>query len=346
MYDAAGNRLGWGRVGMDGVIELFDAGGNRIGLVRQSFAGNGDARGYEFDENLHPRDDAGKWTDTGGGAGGQRQWIDAKGVSVTDGAQLDRIKRLAIPPAWTDVKVAADPMAHLQAVGRDAKGRTQARYSGAFTTMRAVAKFKRVEKLAKGYPRLVAGAAADMAKGNEAATVASLILSTSMRVGSDGDTLASVKAYGATTLEARHVSVSGNVVSFDFMGKKGVPWQGGIENGGLATAMRRQLGGKSGTDRVFTVSAKDVNQYFKRYGKFSAKDIRTLHGTALAKQALAKEPEPTTKTAARSLVKRVSDFVAMRLHNTGAVAKSAYINPVVWAPLEAKFGMKVLKATA
>jgi len=300
-----------------------------------------------FDPN-QPRDKIGRWSGEGGaltsgGTGKDREFRDANGNLVTDQATLSRIAGLRIPPMWTDVEVSANPKSELQAVGKDAKGRTQYLYSAEATGRNAAAKFERVAKLAKVYPKLVAGVGKDIARGKEEAIVVGLMLGSAMRVGSAGETLANVKAFGASTLEARHLSVSGNVVHYDFIGKKGVAWKGQIDDPQLAGVIKPLLKGKSGSDRVFSTSAENVNGYLKTYGQFSAKDLRTLIGTSLAQRELKKSAMPTTKTDAKKLVASVAKTVSGFLRNTAAVAKSAYINPIVWAPMEARFGFAVLK---
>lgn len=280
-------------------------------------------------------------------AGKDRSWVDAKGQPITDEATLLRIKTLAIPPAWTDVQVSVDPKAQLQVTGVDIKGRKQYRYSAEFTGRQAAAKFQRVTQVAKAYPRLLDGISRDLVRGKmQEAVVAALITQASMRMGSPGEARGDVKAYGASTLEPRHVTVRGDTVAFNFPGKKGVQWTGEVQDPVLAKAVAWALKGKRTNQPLFGVDAKAVNRYFRRFGQFSAKDIRTLHGTALARQQLAGEPPPKTKREARALVRRVAVAVATQLRNTPAVAKSNYINPIVWAPLESEFGITVLKRKA
>jgi DNA topoisomerase-1 len=322
-----------------------------IELSGRGFCGDHASRDYDFNPD-QARDESGKWTAVeGAGAAvsdeyqvGGRAFVGGDGQVITDRDALDRIKALHIPPQWTGVEVSDNPNSALQATGIDSKGRQQYLYSTKATGERAAAKFQRVAELSKVYPKLVRGVEQDLAKGKEEAVVTGLILATAMRVGSDADTQANVKAYGATTLEARHLTVTGDIVKFDFIGKKGMAWQGTITDPTLASAIGSRLVGKSGSDKVFSVSAGQVNGYLKGYGKCSAKDLRTLIGTSVAQRALKSAPPPTTKTEAKKLVANVAKQVSSTLRNTPSVAKSAYINPIVWAPIEHKFGITVLKA--
>lgn len=307
----------------------------------------------DFDESEHPREDDGKFAPKGSGesssnaksedairavgTGKERTFINADGSPVDEATQA-RINALGIPPGWTGVQVSADPQSPLQAIGYDASGKEQPRYSKEHTTAANAAKHLRVAALAQdGYKKMVQGVASDLNKGVEEAIVMSLVLSTAMRIGGDSE-----KAIGATTLEAQHLSVDGDMVRFDFPGKSGKRWEGTIRNERLAKQISTRLVGKSSTDRVFSSSASKVNSYLKQYGKMSAKDVRTLQGTSVAMKELKQLGEPKTLKEAKQHIKIVSTKVSEHLRNTPATAKKHYINPAVWAPIQAKFGIQVV----
>jgi DNA topoisomerase I len=321
-----------------------------IELSGKGFSQENLTQAYAFDPN-QPRDEDGKWSAEGGGSnaksedairgegsGKDKTFVNADGSPV-DAATQDRIKALGLPPAWTNVQVSADPKSPLQAIGTDASGKEQYRYSKQWRTERNAAKHLRVAALAQdGYKTMVKGVERDLRQGKEEAVVMSLVLSTAMRIGGRSE-----KAIGATTLEAQHLSVSGDLVRFAFPGKSGKQWEGTIRNEALAKQISMRLKGKSGTDRVFGVTAIKVNTYLKQYGQMSAKDVRTLQGTAIAHKVAKELGMPTTVKEAKGYIKTISIKVAEHLRNTPAVAKSSYINPAIWAPIQAKFGISVLK---
>ena len=303
----------------------------------------------DFDEEDHPREEDGKFAPKGSGSsnaksedaitsqgeGKEKTFFNADGSPV-DAATQERINALGIPPGWTGVRVSADPTSSLQAIGYDSSGKEQPKYSTKHTGEANAAKFARCAMLIQtgAYAAMGKGTAADAAKGHEEATVARIILATTMRIGGESD-----KAIGATTLEARHLSVDGDLVRYDFPGKSGQQWQGTIKDADLAKQITARLEGKSGTDLVFRTNPGKVNAYLKRYGKTSAKDVRTIQGTALAHRELNALGKPTSLKEAKSFVKITVAKVAERLHNKPATAKEHYIDPIVWAPIQAEWGI-------
>jgi DNA topoisomerase-1 len=252
----------------------------------------------------------------------------------------DQLSALKLPPAWTHVRVNTDPDAALVAVGKDKKGRTQYRYSAAHSEAAAAEKFERMKSFEKALPTLRSATEQDVDHENEAtreaAVVTRLIDKTGFRIGSDEDTLASKKAYGATTLQARHVMVSGDTVTFAFSGKKGVPIRKTIEDPVLARVIGERLQNLKSRDPLFKTSDKAVRDYMAQHAPgHTPKDFRTRHATAMALDLVKRQPKPSTpreaKQARLEIAKKVSEF----LGNTPTVALASYINPVVFAKWKA-----------
>ena len=248
-----------------------------------------------------------------------------------------RIKALRVPPAWKDVHISDDHKSALQATGIDDAGRKQYLYSASHSEKKAAEKFARLKAFNDKLPSIRDAVARDIKRGadvtpaeREAATVLYLIDKTAFRVGSDAETGGAVKAYGASTLEARHVSISGHDVTFSFTGKKGVQIDKTVSDAKLAKllAPRVKAGGK-----LFDVSDGTIRSYLKtRAGapEFKVKDFRTWHGTQMALKAMKTMIRPKTKTAFNKAQREVSKVVAAHLGNTPAIAKASYIDPAVW----------------
>jgi DNA topoisomerase I len=251
---------------------------------------------------------------------------------------LAKIKKHGVTGATHDVQVNDNDEDHLQIVGKDAKGKTQYWYSSEHKNKAAADKFKRLKAFHKAIPRVsvkvekILTGKRTSPVDRDCSAICRMIELTGFRVGSKEDTGADVKAYGATTMLREHVSVNGDSISFDFIGKKGVRQQKTITDPILA----RYLESK-GEGRLFPdVTYSKVDRFFDDISgdKFSLKDYRTWHGTTIALRELAKYAEPSTKkeaTAIRQVVlKEVSDF----LGNTPAIAKDSYVDPAVWGPLD------------
>ena len=282
----------------------------------------------EWDESKHPRAPAG--TSEGG------QFISA--TSELNPEQTERLKSLGVPPGWRDVLLNVDPTADLQAVGRDAKGRKVYLYSAEHHARQAASKFGRLKAFNAEVSNLRAHFDRDMRSADpvtrEAATVMRIIDKTAFRIGSRSETGGEVKAYGATTLRSEHVSVSGDKVSFDFVGKHGVRNVKMIEDRQLARelAPRIERGGE-----LFRVREQQVRDYLHdRDGEFMVKDFRTWHGTNRALELVRSLPVPETKTAFQKSVAQVSREVAAHLGNTPAVARGSYIDPAVFSAWQAR----------
>src|SRR5688572_27777486 len=284
------------------------------------------------------------------GAGIRRQragkgwrYIGVDGRTVRDTAVTSRIRALAIPPAWSDVWIAPSDRAHIQATGRDAKGRKQYRYHARFRQVRDAAKFDRMLAFARALPRVRGKVARDLGlEGLPAdkvlAALVRLLESTLIRVGNE-EYARKNRSFGLTTLRHGHVAVAGPVVQFRFRGKSGKDHVVKVRDRRLAAIVAecRALPGPSlfqwvdGKGRRRGVDSDDVNAYLRQItGRdFTAKDFRTWSGTVLAAVALEKRATPATKTQAKKDVVAAVCAVAERLGNTPAIARKSYVHPAV-----------------
>jgi DNA topoisomerase-1 len=254
-------------------------------------------------------------------------------------ATAEQRKALKLPPGWTDVRINPDPNAALQAVGKDSKGRQTYRYSVEHSGEAAAEKFARLQEFNKALPNLREQVAADLSSDDpevrEAATLIRLIDRTSFRVGSNRDTLAEKKAFGATTLEARHVKIDGDDIRFRFIGKKGVPISKRVEDGPLARALEARMPARG---PIFGAGADGrVRGYIGQHAPgFTPKDFRTRRGTTEALAILKRMPVPKGAAALRKARREVGKRVAKALGNTPAVALGSYIDPAVFGRWEAR----------
>jgi DNA topoisomerase I len=270
------------------------------------------------------------------------------GRPVRDRATLERIRSLVIPPAWTKVWIATKANAHLQATGRDARGRKQYRYHPRWTVVRDETKYVRMLAFARVLPAIRRRVAADLRRGpltreRVLATVVALLERTLIRVGNDE--YARVNgSFGLTTLLDRHVDVRGRRVRFHFRAKSGVVQKIDLEDALLARSVQRcqDLPGQTLFQYVdddgarHTISSTDVNDYLREVAgqEFTAKDFRTWAGTVLAACALCADIALPSTTARKRFVSEAIGEVAERLGNTKAVCRKCYVHPAV---LEAFF---------
>lgn len=232
---------------------------------------------------------------------------------------------LTIPPVWKNVKLNIDPTAPLQVMGIDTKGRSQSIYTVKHSKEAAAEKFARLKEFTKKVSGLQKRIEKDFGKNDEAKALY-LISKTGFRVGSDKDTKAAVKAYGASTLEAKHVKVTDNKIQIRFTGKKGVTNSATINDARLA----RHFAGKK-TGKIFDTNDSKIRRYLKTIdGNFKVKDFRTFIGTSEALKAVKKLPKPATAKERNKGILNVCRQVAKKLGNTIAVARSAYIAPEVF----------------
>ncbi len=268
-------------------------------------------------------------------------WVSADGKSLTK-VEQNNVKSAKIPPAWTDVMVSSDSKPSLLAVGKDSKSRVQSRYSSEHTAQAAKEKFSRVVDLTTKVPKLMKKSQKDMLDRNQtqrtrdnAATVY-LIARTGFRPGSDKDTGAETQAFGASTLEKRHIKVKGETSTFDFVGKKGVTITKTVRDQALAGYLSEKLATLKANEKVFDTSGTSAMTYMRSVTgpQYKLKDLRTWNGTAVAANLVGREPVPATAAALKDQQRRISKAVAEHLGNTPAIALASYINPMVWKTTE------------
>ena len=267
------------------------------------------------------------------------------GRRVRDAETLDRIRALVIPPAWTRVWIAQAANAHIQATGRDAKGRKQYRYHPKWTEVRDAAKYGRLTDFARALPAVRRRVAADLrqpplSRARVLATVVSLLERTGIRIGNEEYARAN-GSYGLTTLQNRHVEVRGSTLRFRFRAKSGVLQQISLEDARLARSVKRlqELPGQTlfqyvdADGQTERVDSDDVNAYLREAcgEDVTAKDFRTWAATVEAACALEAMPASETITARKRDVVKAVEQVAKQLGNTKAVCRKCYVHPEVLA---------------
>lgn len=264
------------------------------------------------------------------------------GATIRDDDVLDRIRRLAIPPAWTDVWICAWPNGHLQATGRDARGRKQYRYHARYRARREDAKFERLIAFAKALPALREQVERDLGRTGlprekVVAAVVRLLELTLIRVGNDEYARLN-RSFGLTTLRDRHARVDGTEITFRFRGKSGRDHEVGLRDRRLASVVRRcrDLPGQElfqyvdDEGRPQDVASDDVNAYLGRIAPgITAKEFRTWAGTVLAYRALRALGKGSTDREKQRNVTVAIQATADNLGNTAAVARQAYVHPAV-----------------
>ena len=266
------------------------------------------------------------------------------GEEVTDEAEIARIRALAIPPAYTDVWVCADPRGHLQAVGRDAKGRKQYRYHPRWREIRDEAKFGKMLVFGEKLPVIRAQVERDLGlhglpRQKVLAVVVRLLERTLARIGNE-EYARTNKSFGLTTLRHRHARVKGSHVVLDFRAKHGGEWHVDLQDRRLAGIIARleDLPGQElfqfeDHDGVrHGISSQDVNGYLHEITgeEITAKDFRTWAATNLAALALHELQQFDTAAAAKKNLVRAVEHVAMQLGNTPAICRKCYIHPAIF----------------
>lgn len=268
---------------------------------------------------------------------------DAEGRKVTDAETLARIRALAIPPAYEDVRIAADPRAHLQAVGRDEAGRIQHRYHPDWERVRERRKLQRLARLIEALPRLRQRIAADL-KGRELsrakalACAAAVIDRCHIRVGNEVYARAN-GSHGASTLLKRHVSVAGRQVALAFRGKGGKEIACARDDAPLARALtrlktlpgRRLFQYRDDEGAVATIGAADVNAYLREAAGLpvSSKDLRMLAANAAAAELLLSTDIAASERGRQRQLADIMRAIAERLVNTPAVVRKSYVHEIV-----------------
>jgi DNA topoisomerase-1 len=272
------------------------------------------------------------------------------GSRLKDPAEIERIRRLAIPPAYRDVWICPDPKGHLQATGRDDRGRKQYRYHPFWRQQRDETKFQHMREFARALPGIRRRVQRDLRKPGMPrekilATVVRLLETTVIRVGND-EYARDNHSYGLTTMRNRHVEVKRGDITFSFRGKSGKYHEIELHDPRLAKILRRcqQMPGQA----LFSylegketrhIGSQDVNEYLREItGRdFTAKDFRTWIGTVLAATAFQEFEGATSDRQARKNVNLVIESVAKVLGNTPAVCRKAYVHPeIIQSYLEGK----------
>jgi DNA topoisomerase-1 len=270
-------------------------------------------------------------------------FLDPQGKAVKDEKTLERIRKLAIPPAWTDVWICPRPNGHLQATGRDARGRKQYRYHANWREVRDETKFGRMIAFGESLPKIRERIDRDMSQrglGREKvlATVVKLLETTLIRVGNK-EYVKQNNSFGLTTLRDQHVDVEGATLRFEFRGKSGKEHSVEVQDRRLARIVKqcRDVPGQ----KLFqyldengerqSVSSEDVNAYLRETTgeDFSAKDFRTWGGTVLALSALLEVGACESEREANKAVVEAIKHVSGQLGNRPAICRKYYVHPVV-----------------
>ncbi|MBA3345774.1 MAG: DNA topoisomerase IB [Gemmatimonadales bacterium] len=277
-------------------------------------------------------------------AGKGFSYVGPDGRTIREAKPLARIRALAIPPAYTDVWICPTPNGHIQATGRDARGRKQYRYHPRWREVRDETKFSRMISFSHKLPRIRKRVDRDLGlpglpREKVVATVVRLLECTGIRVGNDEYARAN-SSYGLTTLRDNHVEVSGSKLRFEFRGKSGKTHAVDLSDRRLARIVQRcqalpgeelfQYLDEQGVQQ--TIDSGDVNAYLKEITgeDFTAKDFRTWSGTILAVAALRDLGPMATQREAKSAVLEAIDQVAKKLNNTRAVCRKYYVHPAVF----------------
>src|SRR5712692_8444813 len=271
------------------------------------------------------------------------EYFDAEGKPICDEQRLLRIKRLAIPPAWTDIWICPSPNGHIQATGRDARGRKQYRYHDRWREVRDENKYDRILLFAETLPKIRKRVEKDLGlpglpRNKILATVVQLLERTFIRVGNQ-EYARENKSFGLTTMQDRHVDVKGSKLRFRFRGKSGRKHEVDLTDKRIAKTILK-LQDLPGQDlfqyvdengEVRDLTSQDVNEYLREITgeDFTAKDFRTWAGTVLGGIALNAIGAFETKTQAKANIKDAISAVAKILGNTPAICRKCYVHPAV-----------------
>jgi DNA topoisomerase-1 len=271
------------------------------------------------------------------------EYFDRHGRRISNEKELKRIASLAIPPAWTDVWICPDARGHLQATGRDVKGRKQYRYHTGWRAVRDETKFHRLQAFAAALPSIRARTTADLQRAGlprekVLAAVVRLLEKSLIRVGND-EYAKQNRSFGLTTLRDGHVKVRGSALRFEFRGKSGIRHSIDVNDQRLARIVKqcRDLPGQElfqyidAEGRRQDVTSTDVNAYLREISgdDFTAKDFRTWAGTVLAATAFLEMERVAAPTHRKKRILEVIDAVAGVLGNTRAVCRKSYIHPLI-----------------
>lgn len=271
------------------------------------------------------------------------EWLDTEGKVIRDKQRLLRLKRLAIPPAWTEIWVSPLANGHIQATGRDARGRKQYVYHERWREVRDENKYDRILSFGKALPRIRKRVAQDLKlpglpREKVLATVVQLLESTFIRIGNE-EYARENKSFGLTTMKDRHVEVKGAKLRFRFRGKSGREHEIDVTDRRTAKIISK-LQDLPGQDlfqyvddggEIHDITSQDVNEYLRAITgeDFSAKDFRTWAGTVLTAIALNAQEKFETEKQAKSNINTAIRSVAKILGNTPAICRKCYVHPAV-----------------
>jgi DNA topoisomerase-1 len=273
------------------------------------------------------------------------EYLDAKGEKVSDEATLERIKLLVIPPAWTDVWICGDERGHLQATGRDARGRKQYRYHPRWREMRDADKFDHLVEFARALPKIRRQARADIAlpglpRRKVLALLVQLLERTCIRIGNERYAEEN-DSFGLTTMRNRHVKVSGARVEFQFRGKSGKFHRIAVDDPQLARIVRRcrDLPGQElfqyqdEAGEVQSIGSSDVNEYLQEIAgcEISTKDFRTWAGSVYVASLLRGRRRRCERVGVTHVAAAVRE-ASRQLGNTPAICRKSYVHPRVLDP--------------
>ena len=265
------------------------------------------------------------------------------GAQITDEQELARIKALAVPPAWTDVWICVNPRGHLQATGKDQKGRKQYRYHPKWRAVRDETKYYRSVAFGEALPRIRQRIEADLARPSlprekVLAAIVRLLDETAIRIGNEEYAKAN-DSYGLTTMHNDHADVDGSTVHFQFKGKSGKDQEVDVQDRRVARIIRKleDLPGqhlfeyKDESGEVHAVESSDVNEYLREISgeNFTAKDFRTWEATVIVAHELRDTGLAETKTATKHNEKEAIAKAAEHLGNTPTILKKSYVHPAV-----------------
>src|SRR3954447_15281593 len=272
------------------------------------------------------------------------EYLDTKGKTIRAEQRLLLIRRLAIPPAWTEVWICPSPNGHIQATGRDARGRKQYRYHERWREVRDENKYEKMALFGEALPRIRKRIEQDLSlpglpRNKVLATVVQLLERTFIRVGNE-EYARENKSFGLTTMQDRHVEVKGSKLTFQFRGKSGIKHEVDVKDRRIAKIISKlqdlpgqdlfQYLGENG--ELCDVTSQDVNDYLREITgqEFSAKDFRTWAGTVLAAIALNHVGAFETKKQAKANIKTAITAVSKLLGNTPAICRKCYVHPAVF----------------
>ena len=272
------------------------------------------------------------------------EYLDTEGKPIADEQRLLRIKRLAIPPAWTEVWICPSSNCHIQATGRDARRRKQYLYHERWREIRDENKFDRMIEFGKALPKIRRRVAKDLKlpglpRNKILATVVQLLESTFIRIGNE-EYARDNKSFGLTTMKDRHVEVKGSKLRFRFRGKSGKDHEVDVTDCHVAKIISK-LQDLPGQDLfqyvdddgdVHDITSQDVNEYLREItgDDFSAKDFRTLAGTVLTAVALKAQETFENNKQAKANIRTAINAVSKILGNTPAICRKCYVHPAIF----------------